>query len=358
MQLHRNFLIVLTPPIVVIAIAAALGNVRDDLVAPSNNADGLVFKKVRGVAKGGAVLDVGVPGSFDTWVTCPSLLFDGKLYRMWYSSRYNAKDGPRGIGLATSVDGINWTRANQGKPVFGVGAKGAFDSAQILSPDVVFDGRKYLMWYTGIDGSVNATGLELERIGLAVSSDGVHWKRANGGRPVLELGSVGTCDDVQVAYPSIIREGRSYRMWYSAYAVKFNHTIVAARSQDGITWVRENRGNPVTGLSPAIAYAPSVIRRDGKYLMLYTGWYAQDRSWELGAAVSDDGISWRMLNNSQPMLQRGAADDFDKDNLSHPFMLATNNTLRVWYSGYNRGASGKDPLLIRVGLAEAHGTNW
>jgi predicted GH43/DUF377 family glycosyl hydrolase len=321
--------------------------------SPSEPPVRIVFKKVIGSGTGGSVFDAGPPGAFDNWVTCPSVLFDGKVYRMWYSSMYHSKDGPRGIGLATSVDGLNWTRANGGQPVFGVGAKGAFDWAQILSPEVYFDGRRYLMWYTGIDGSINPRGFELERLGLATSKDGVHWTRANGGKPVLELGPRDSHDDAQVAYPSVIREGAYYRMWYSAYADKHNHTIVVAHSRDGIHWVRENEGKPVTGLTPAIAYAPSVIRWGGKLLMLYTGGPPSPRPWGIFAAISDDGINWRMINDGETFVPFGEGTDFARDNQSHPFLLPLRDRLLVWYTGFNRGPSRKDPLLFRIGLAEA-----
>jgi predicted GH43/DUF377 family glycosyl hydrolase len=313
----------------------------------------IVFSKVKGKGAGGAVLDVGKPGAFDNWVTCPSVHFDGKIYRMWYSSMYHSKDGPRGIGLATSVDGSNWIRRNGGQPVLSVGPKGAFDSAQILSPVVRFDGRIYLMWYTGIDGSVNPKGLELERIGLATSKDGIRWTRLNGGKPVLELGPPGSYDDVQVAYPSVIRDGSRYRMWYSAYAGKYNHTIAVARSRDGIHWERENEGRPVTGLSPSIAYAPDVIQIGRKLLMLYTGGYSTPRPWGVFAAVSEDGLNWRMINDGETFVPFGTESDFDKDNQSHPSVLSVKDRLLVWYSGFNRGPSGKDPLVFRIGLAEA-----
>jgi predicted GH43/DUF377 family glycosyl hydrolase len=313
----------------------------------------IVFNKVIGSGTGGASFDVGPTGAFDNWVTCPTIVFDGRIFRMWYSSMYHSKDGPRGIGLATSLDGLKWKRANGGQPVFGVGPKGAFDSAQILSPEVYFDGRHYLMWYTGIDGSVNPRGFELERIGLATSNDGIRWTRANGGKPVLELGPKDSNDDAQAAYPSVIREGGYYRMWYSAYADKHNHTIVAARSRDGIHWVRENGGKPVTGLTPAIAYAPSVIRWEGKLLMLYTGGLPSPRPWGIFAAVSDNGINWQMINEGDTFVPFGDGADFARDNQSHPFALPMKNRILVWYTGFNRGPSRKDPLLFRIGLAEA-----
>ncbi len=341
--------------LIVVVTAQEYSKIRQP-VPPLEDHLKIVFSKVKGKGTGAAVLDVGKAGAFDNWVTCPSVHFDGKLFRMWYSSMYHSKDGPRGIGLATSVDGSNWIRMNGGQPVFSVGPKGAFDSAQILSAEVRFDGRIYLMWYTGIDGSVNPRGFELERIGLATSEDGIHWARANGGKPVLELGLQGSYDDVQVAYPTVIRDGSHYRMWYSAYAGKYNHTIAVARSRDGIHWERENEGRPVTGLSPSIAYAPTVIQIGRKLLMLYTGGHSTPRPWGIFAAVSEDGINWRMINDGETFVSFGTDIDFDKDNQSHPFVLSVKDRLLVWYSGFNRGPSGKDPLVFRIGLAEAFQT--
>ncbi len=306
----------------------------------------LNFQKVRGEARMGAAF--GPTSGWDDWVTCPTVVFDGKTYRMWYSSQYESKDGPRGVGLATSVDGVNWQRANDGKQVLTVGQRGSFDWAQILSPEVVFDGRRYLMWYTGIDGSKSSNNLELERIGLATSTDGIHWERANDGKPVIELGPSGSYDDVQVAYPSVIREGNHYRMWYSAYAIKPDHRIVAARSSDGIHWERENQGNPVMGLSPTMAYAPGVTRWRGKYLMFYTGWYPNAPGWGIYGAVSSDGIHWQMINDGRMVISYGTDADFDKDDLSHPFVLNRKDRLLLWYTGTN----GREPYRFTIGFAK------
>src|SRR5688572_335402 len=78
----------------------------------------LVFTKRRGGGAGGSVLDVGAAGAFDQrWVTCPTVLREGDAYRMWYSSYYNAQYGDGRIGLATSKDGLTWTREHGGTPL-------------------------------------------------------------------------------------------------------------------------------------------------------------------------------------------------------------------------------------------------
>ena len=105
---------------------------------------------------------------------------------MWYSSLYDSKMGRGGIGLATSPDGVRWRRENGGRPVLSPGPAGAFDEGQGGFPEVLYDGSVYRMWYAGMAADWHGSGFGHYRVGLATSSDGVVWQRANGGRPVLE----------------------------------------------------------------------------------------------------------------------------------------------------------------------------
>ena len=308
------------------------------------------LQKIKGSTTGGAVLDTGEPGSFDAaWVTCPTVLWDGRRYRMWYSSLYDSKMGRGGIGLATSADGLNWVRENGGKPVLEIGPPGSFDDGQILAPATQFDGQVYRMWYTGMSVNWHSSGLGFYRIGLVTSRDGVHWTRENNGQPVLDIGSAGSYDEVQAATPSILRQGGSYRMWYAAWAPKSGHTICVAQSQDGIHWRRENNGKPVGGLSPAGAYGPAVHREGNQYFLLYMATGETYRG--LYGAVSSDGLSWRMLGEG-PLIPRGVRPDFDESLAGHPCLLRVQDRLRVWYTGYRREAGGVLGWKLRIGLAE------
>gem|GEM_PF-740825 len=308
------------------------------------------FRKLTGTETGGAVLDVGAPDCFDAGYTAfPTVHCDGTHHRMWYSSWDTIFAGPGGIGLATSSDGRQWTRANAGKPVLHVGQPGAFDSRQVLGPAVLFHDGLYRMWYGGMDGSLYRQHTCIERIGLATSEDGLHWTRANAGKPVLDLGPPGSYDDVQVAHPCVLLENGLYRMWYSAYSVKADHTICVARSTDGIHWERENDGKPVLGLLPARVIGPAVLRVGDHLLMLVSG-YAD--SWRIYAARSNDGIHWRMLDNGRPILPPGIGTDFDQNQMHHPCLWRFGNRLRAWYTGDRNPGAGAESRL-RIGLAEA-----
>lgn len=100
---------------------------------------------------------------------------DGK-YKMWYdvlsenSPSYNIT-----IWYAESVDGINWT--NHQKVFEGTGVAGDFDSVSVSVGTVIKENGTYYMWYTGRPvtgcGSNSSYG-----IGLAYSTDGIHWSRS------------------------------------------------------------------------------------------------------------------------------------------------------------------------------------
>jgi len=331
----------------------ALGGVYD---AASNaratgDAGELLIVKVRGNSSGGSVFDVGRKGAFDsTWATCPTVLHDGKTYRMWYSSLYDSKMGRGGIGLATSRDGIHWTRAHRGDPVLETGPEDAFDGGQVMGPEVLFDGSQYWMWYTGMAAKWHGSGLGFYRIGLAISADGIRWKRAYDGKPILDLGPEGAPDEVQAATPTILREAHGYRMWYAAWSPKTDHTLCVASSRDGLHWERENKGQPVVGLEPSYAYGPTVCRWRGQYLLLYMSHLKPSPG--IYAAVSQDGLRWSMLNAGKPVLRPGKAPDFDEDLVGHPFLLSSSMGVRIWYTGYRREEGGVRDWKLRIGLAE------
>ena len=327
-----------------ISIAAILAA---SLAAPAGK---LRFARIPGPGTGGAVLDLGATGAFDAaWVAAPAVLREGQVYRMWYSSLFDSKMGRGGIGLATSRDGLNWRRENGGRPLLSPGPAGAFDDGQVGFPEVVFDGALYRMWYAGMAVGWHESGFGHYRIGLATSRDGLAWERANGGRPVVDLGPAGAPDEVQAGPGAVLAEAGGYRMCYAAWSPRRSHTITVARSSDGIQWSRENRGEPVRGLRPPEAYAPAVCRIGEYYYMLFMALRAERA---LYAARSRDGIEWEMLAQGAPVLAPGRPDGFDAHQVGHACILRLGSTLRVWYTGYRLEPGGVRGLALRIGLAE------
>ena len=151
------------------------------------------------------VLNLGAGGTWDDGVVAdPSVLFDGTEYKMWY----RGGDGLHlRIGLATSPDGITWTKY-PGNPVLDLGLAGSWDDYHVKYPSVLFDGIEYKMFNEGFDGSAY-------KIGLATSQDGVVWTK-HPDNPVLDLGPPGEWDDDEgIGVPSVLFDGTEYKMWYN-----------------------------------------------------------------------------------------------------------------------------------------------
>lgn len=98
------------------------------------------------------VFDLAAAGAWDdAWVAVPAVRKIGGLYRMWYCGASTGDwkadstlDTIR-VGYATSPDGIHWTR-DAGNPVL-TSFDPPVDSEGPWAPDVVFDGKDYLMLY-------------------------------------------------------------------------------------------------------------------------------------------------------------------------------------------------------------------
>jgi hypothetical protein len=138
-------------------------------------------------------------------------------------------------------------------------------------------------------------------------------------------------------------------MWYAAWAPRYNHTICRARSRDGIVWARENGGRPVEGLSPSVAYGPAICRVGKQYLLLYMG---SNGTTSLYAAISSDGNHWRMLNAGKPIVPPAPPDAFDAGLPGHAWLLAADNRVRCWYTGYRLDDAGVQGYILRIGLAQ------
>jgi len=188
----------------------------------------------------------------------------------------------------------------------------------IGSPTVDFDGTTYRMWFVGMSRTDDPRipyGFD-ERIGLATSTDGVRWKVANGGRPVLDYGPEGTFDDCGIAHPFVLRVGGRFLMWYGGIDGRAGkdvgdgpahvrvEQVGLATSRDGILWVRANKGRPVMkvgkkgSIDSVQATGMHVIRRGNEFVM----WYgAYNGKHTIGLATSPDGIRWTKQNGGDSL---------------------------------------------------------
>lgn len=223
---------------------------------------------------GNPVFTAAGPGCWDArirergWV-----LRDGDRWRLWYTGYDGSKDGRKSLGLATSDDGLHWTR-HPDNPISGT----AHVEDMMVVPQ---DGRLYMF----------AEG-ESDRAQLLVSGDGVRWERVGPldvrlttGEPVLP-GPYGTPT-------AFLKEG----LWHLFYE-RNDLGVWLATSEDMKVWTNVS-DDPVLRPGPD-AYDASrialnqVVGHDGRYYALYHG--SDDRDspslWTSNLAVSDDLRTW------------------------------------------------------------------
>ncbi|MBL8237730.1 MAG: hypothetical protein JNM66_09940 [Bryobacterales bacterium] len=125
------------------------------------------------------VLPVGPRGAWDErGVADPYIVSAaGKLY-MYFLGQDRARR--QRLGVAVSDDGKAWIKSLK-NPILELGAAGAFDENGLGEPAVWPQFGKWWMLYTGRDKK------EWRRTGLAVSSDGVIWKKV-GEKALLDVG--------------------------------------------------------------------------------------------------------------------------------------------------------------------------
>ena len=198
---------------------------------------------------------------------------DGDRWRLWYTGSNRDRDPVRRLGLATSRDGLNWTRA----------------ADQPLLPDA---------WVEDVCLARCRGGLLLFAEGrddLAhrlVSRDGLRWRpcgpldiRRADGRP-LEPGPRGT--------PTVWWERGVWHLFYE----RGDRGVWLATSRD-LTTFTNVRDDPVIACGPeaydrhAVA-CDQIVRHGGRY---YAYYHASDRpdwsAWCTCIAVSDDLVRWR-----------------------------------------------------------------
>jgi len=144
------------------------------------------------------VLEPGEPGTWDAFrVWAPWIVAGDDGYRLYYAGR--ATDyGPVSIGLATSPDGLIWNR-HPGNPILTPGDAGAFDDASVSQPAVAQGGTGVVMVYSAYTGQTGTRGLATSPDGLTWTREARpilvperDWERigVSGASPLVEDGGL------------------------------------------------------------------------------------------------------------------------------------------------------------------------
>jgi len=134
-------------------------------------------------------------------------------------------------------------------------------------------------------------------IGYAESTDGVTWTVINN-----EVLSDGTGIQNGIGMPSVVKDGGTYRMWYTR--------VDSSLTQAQLTTLLADLGTPG---ATRIAAIESLI---------------DSTSTVIGYAVSGDGVTWAVQNDA--VLTGGAAGALDS--VGAPSVILDGSTYKMWYS--------------------------
>jgi hypothetical protein len=213
------------------------------------------------------------------------ILKDGDTWRLWYTGYDGTRDGKKMLGLATSPDGLTWTR-HSANPIY--------RDHWVEDMQVVKHADTYHMFAEGAEDQAQ----------LLKSSDGVRWERIGpldvrltNGEPIPR-GPYGT--------PTVFYENEKWFLFYE----RSDRGVWLATSKDMRQW-RNVQDEPVLKPGPDEYDRDSValnqvIKHGNRYYAYYHGSAdsARDKNgatdgrrrptlWSTAVAVSDDLVHWK-----------------------------------------------------------------
>jgi beta-1,2-mannosidase len=193
------------------------------------------------------------------YVFNPAAIVKDGLVHLLY--RAQGADGVSSIGLATSSDGVHFTRRS--RPV--LEASLSFETPYgCEDPRVIEVGGTYYMTYTGYDGTS-------ARLGLATSRDLVHWRKYGALFPDFQTRAVDKpwSKSGAILKTPPLNDGR-YIMYFG------DKDIYYARSTDLIHWTPGPVDDPVMRPQPGTYTAellapgpPPLITENGQILLMH-----------------------------------------------------------------------------------------
>ena len=237
-----------------------------------------------------------------------------------------------------------WKRDSEG-PCLSLGLPGSFDDMHIFAPCVTFERGGYLMWYCGSQGVVADRVFGL---GLAKSADGIHFAR-HAASPVLAVpgGRRSLLTPALLRHPdgSVLRENGRLRLWFASADLGLAHGpfwLHEATSEDGVSWTEPSEPQ-LDGI-----YSPTVIREGDTYRMWYTDVSADP--WLFRHAESGDGRNWQVT--VEPVLQ--VDQPWEHQEVFYPTVVKTKGLYLIWYGSYSEPGEAKTALGFAVSLDGIH----
>jgi hypothetical protein len=299
-------------------------------------------------------------GSDAAWTShaqSPAVLpLSDRLWRIYFSAR-DARNRARMAAVDVDPGAEMRVLETHLAPMLEPSSPGAFDHEGFGPSDAILVNDQVWLYYTGV--SVRTDVRFQYAIGLAVSDDGLRFRRATDG-PIL---STGPRDPYFSSTPVIRRDGARWRMWYTAGtgwhsvagALEPTYEIRTASSADGLIWDRASAA-AVTAGGPWIALTRPwpVSSRSGMRLWFSRRGFDHRRrdahhgyrlAWtdvDVGGRSSGRVSEVRFANPPQP-------GDFDEFAQSYPCVVPYREDQIMFYNGNDFGSGGFGWARLRCG---------
>jgi hypothetical protein len=266
---------------------------------------------------------------------CAALRIDTHRYRVLFSTR-DAQNRSSIGWIELDLRRPSEVLAVSQEPVLRPGNIGAFDDSGVSLACLVVEGDVTYLYFTG--WNLGVTVPWRNSIGLAASSDGLHFERVSPA-PVLDRNRV---DPFSLSYPFVRHDRNGWRMWYGsnlrwgAAQHDMDHVIKYATGSDAETW--SPTGAISIGIEHPDEYAfsrPSVMR-DGD---LWRMWYSyRGAAYRIGYAESPDGIAWTRLDALAGI--EPSNEGWDCESVEYPFVFDHGADRYLLYNGNRYGLTG------------------
>ncbi|HNP17553.1 MAG TPA: T9SS type A sorting domain-containing protein [Fulvivirga sp.] len=147
----------------------------------------------------------------------------------------------------------------------------------------------------------------------------------------------------------VMKEGSTYKMWYTCGGINYpTDTLLRSRlcyatSIDGVNWTKYSE-NPILdvsytgewdslGVETASVIIDNLAPTNERYKMWYAGQYFNSYRYDIGYAVSPDGMNW--TKHTGPVMEVGDATQWDNGFLEGPSVIKDGNSYKMWYCGYD-----------------------
>ncbi|MDB9375933.1 glycosyl hydrolase [Nodularia sphaerocarpa] len=218
--------------------------------------------------------------------------------------------------------------------------------------------------HTVVDiGKFSAKGLQM-RPGCAISRDGINWVRLEGAYQgaILDVGKDGEFDALFCAWPQVLHDHGTWKLYYHTLNPEKGFLVGLAVSTDGLHWEKVGQ---ILGAGESGSFdergigTRHVLKINGEYLMFYEG-VNNSGYHSIGLAISEDGIHWQK-DTDVPIFSHAEKGSgyWDARAIGTPCVVPMDDgSFRMYYIGANEGGHDELSSQHQIGLAVSAGTNF